>query len=98
MIGVDGVTDLSTNLHKSNPIALIAATAVNFGYDQTLFMLKVQLPVSRITARFTGPRRKSLFPKATRPGAPCATYCYLDGVGASIGFAGSSSENLDFSI
>ena len=57
MIGVDGVTDLSTNLHKSNPIALIAATAVNFGYDQTLFMLKVQLPVSRITAVITEPGR-----------------------------------------
>ena len=30
----------------------------------------------RITATFTGPRRKSLFPKAARPAAPCATYCY----------------------
>ena len=29
-----------------------------------------------ITATFTGPRRKSLFPKAARPAAPCATYCY----------------------
>ena len=56
MIGVDGVTDLSTNLHKSNPIALIAATAVNFGYDQTLFMLKVQLPVSRITSALSQTR------------------------------------------
>ena len=31
---------------------------------------------SGITATFTGPRRKSLFPKAARPAAPCATYCY----------------------
>ena len=31
---------------------------------------------SRITATFTGPRRTSLFPKAARPAAPCATYCY----------------------
>jgi hypothetical protein len=31
---------------------------------------------SWITATFTGPRRKSLFPKAARPAAPCATYCY----------------------
>ena len=29
-----------------------------------------------ITATFTGPRRKTLFPKAARPAAPCATYCY----------------------
>ena len=29
-----------------------------------------------ITLTFTGPRRKSLFPKAARPAAPCATYCY----------------------
>ena len=29
-----------------------------------------------ITTAFTGPRRKSLFPKAARPAAPCATYCY----------------------
>ena len=29
-----------------------------------------------ITATFTGPRRKSVFPKAARPAAPCATYCY----------------------
>ena len=28
------------------------------------------------TATFTGPRRKSLFSKPTRPAAPCATYCY----------------------
>ena len=34
------------------------------------------LCVSVITATFTGPRRKSLFPKAARPAAPCATYCY----------------------
>ena len=31
---------------------------------------------SVITATFTGPRRKSLFPKVARPAAPCATYCY----------------------
>ena len=29
-----------------------------------------------ITATFTGPRQTSLFPKAARPAAPCATYCY----------------------
>ena len=29
-----------------------------------------------ITETFTGPRRTSLFPKAARPAAPCATYCY----------------------
>ena len=29
-----------------------------------------------ITATITGPRRKTLFPKAARPAAPCATYCY----------------------
>ena len=35
--------------------------------------------LSVITATFTGPRRprrKSLFPKAARLAAPCATYCY----------------------
>ena len=32
--------------------------------------------LSDITATFTGPRRKSMFPKAARPAAPCATYCY----------------------
>ena len=32
--------------------------------------------ISQITATFTGPRRKSLFPKAARPAVPCATYCY----------------------
>ena len=31
---------------------------------------------SCITSTFTGPRRKSLFQKAARPAAPCATYCY----------------------
>ena len=31
---------------------------------------------SVITATFTGPRRKSMLPKAARPAAPCATYCY----------------------
>ena len=31
---------------------------------------------SVITATFTGPRQTSLFPKAARPAAPCATYCY----------------------
>ena len=30
----------------------------------------------RITATFTGPRQTSLLPKAARPAAPCATYCY----------------------
>ena len=30
----------------------------------------------RITATSTGPRQPSLFPKAARPAAPCATYCY----------------------
>ena len=29
-----------------------------------------------ITSTFTGPRQTSLFPKAARPVAPCATYCY----------------------
>ena len=32
--------------------------------------------MSVITATFTGPRRKSLFPKAARPAATCATYCH----------------------
>ena len=32
--------------------------------------------ISRITATFTGPRQTLLFPKAARPAAPCATYCY----------------------
>ena len=32
--------------------------------------------LSVITATFTGPRRKPLFPKAPRPAAPCATHCY----------------------
>ena len=32
--------------------------------------------LSPITATFTGPRQTSLFPKAARPAAPCATYCY----------------------
>ena len=32
--------------------------------------------MSGITSTFTGPRRKSLCPKAARPAAPCATYCY----------------------
>ena len=32
--------------------------------------------VCRLTSTFTGPRRKSLFPKSARPAAPCATYCY----------------------
>ena len=32
--------------------------------------------LSRITAAFTGPRRKSLIPKAALPAAPCASYCY----------------------
>ena len=32
--------------------------------------------LSVITATFTGPRQTSLFQKATRPAAPCATYCY----------------------
>ena len=31
--------------------------------------------MSVITATFTGPRQTSLFPKAARPAAPCATYC-----------------------
>ena len=31
---------------------------------------------SVITATFTGPRQTSLFPKAARAAAPCATYCY----------------------
>ena len=31
---------------------------------------------SVITSTFTGPRRNSLFPKAARPAAPCATHCY----------------------
>ena len=30
----------------------------------------------RITATFTGPRQTSMLPKAARPAAPCATYCY----------------------
>ena len=32
--------------------------------------------ISVITATFTGPRRTPMFPKAARPAAPCATYCY----------------------
>jgi len=33
--------------------------------------------LSVITATFTGPRQTSMLPKAARPAAPCATYCYL---------------------
>ena len=29
-----------------------------------------------ITARFAGSQRKTVFPKAARPAAPCATYCF----------------------
>ena len=44
---------------------------------------------SVITATFTRPRRKSLFPKAARPAAPCATYCYhASELGASIAGSG----------
>ena len=32
--------------------------------------------LSQIMSTFTGPRRKSLFPKAARPASPCATYRY----------------------
>ena len=40
-------------------------------------MICHQLKQSRqITSTFTGPRQTSLFPKAARPAAPCATYCY----------------------
>ena len=37
---------------------------------------RVKSCLSVITATFTGPRRTTLFPKAARPAAPCATYCY----------------------
>ena len=42
----------------------------------------------RITATFTGPRQTSFFPKAARPAAPCATYCYPPklGFGPTLGF------------
>ena len=41
--------------------------------------LQARSPAKRLssTSTFTGPRRKSLFPKAARPAAPCATYCYV---------------------
>ena len=39
-------------------------------------LIVIFISLSRITATFTGPRQKSLFPKAARPAAPCATYCY----------------------
>ena len=47
-----------------------------------LFMVQ-----SGITSTFTGPRRKSLFSKAARPAAPCATYCYPDGFSALVTLA-----------
>ena len=40
---------------------------------------------SVIMATFTGPRRKSLFPKAARPAVPCATYCYHAIHGSTVG-------------
>ena len=41
----------------------------------SLFKMRFKLR-SVITATFAGPRQTSLFPKAARPAAPCATYCY----------------------
>ena len=39
----------------------------------------VALDSRRDNGNVHGPRRKSLNPKAARPAAPCATYCYPDG-------------------
>ena len=47
------------------------------------------------TATFTGPRRKPLFPKAARPAAPCATYCYA-AIALSVSFLFLSIGALGF--
>ena len=46
---------------------------------ESVFILFMQFEsgsLSVITATFTGPRQTSMLPKAARPAAPCATYCY----------------------
>ena len=37
-----------------------------------------------ITSTSTGPRRKSLLPKAARPATPCATHCYHASAGSEL--------------
>ena len=63
--GVNGMFDLGVQ-----PAAISTNSASSGNWRGCFIDLGV------ITATFTGPRRTSLVPKAARPAAPCATYCY----------------------
>ena len=67
---------MSSAQSPSNGAPIASPTAPPRSVPTTVERVGVMIYESQITATFTGPRQTSLFPKAARPAAPCATHCY----------------------
>ena len=73
------VVDVDAVLLQPATITIASARIAITVEIESVFILFMQFEsgsLSVITATFTGPRQTSMLPKAARPAAPCATYCY----------------------